>query len=57
MVRLGRTRDELMVDVRATNAKLRARAIGIVRAETGASEEDAIARLERAAWDVRRAIE
>ncbi|MBI3521588.1 MAG: anhydro-N-acetylmuramic acid kinase [Chloroflexi bacterium] len=57
MVRLGHTRGDLMVDVRASNAKLRARAIGIVRAETGVSEEDAIARLERTAWDVRRAIE
>jgi N-acetylmuramic acid 6-phosphate etherase len=56
MVRLGRTRDDLMADLRAVNAKLRARAVAIVAAELGASDEDARARLERADWDVRKAI-
>ena len=57
MVRSGRTRGDLMADLRPTNAKLRARAIGIVRAETGADEAEARLRLERAGWDVRRALE
>lgn len=56
MIRLGHTRDDLMADLRAANAKLRERAIGIVAAETGASPEEARARLERAQWDIRKAI-
>lgn len=56
MIRLGRTRDDLMADLRAANTKLRERAIGIVAAETGASPEEARARLERAQWDIRKAI-
>ncbi|RKT19750.1 N-acetylmuramic acid 6-phosphate etherase [Streptomyces sp. 1114.5] len=39
MVRLGRTYGNLMVDVRATNAKLRERARRIVAEATGADEE------------------
>ena len=35
MIRLGKTFGNLMVDVQATNAKLRRRAVGIVRAATG----------------------
>ncbi len=57
MIRLGRTRDDLMADLRAVNAKLRARAVGILAAEARVSEEEARDRLERAGWDVRKAIE
>ena len=57
MIRLGRTRDDLMTDLRAVNAKLRARAVAIVAAEMGLSEDDARSRLERAAWDVRKVLE
>ncbi len=57
MVRLGRTRDDLMADLRAVNAKLRARAVAIVAASARVSESDARARLERSGWDVRRAID
>lgn len=56
MIRLGRTRDDLMADLRAVNVKLRERAIGIVAAEAGTSAEDARARLERADWDIRKAL-
>ncbi len=56
MIRLGRTRDDLMADLRAMNAKLRERAIGIVAAETKGTEDDARARLERSDWDIRKAI-
>jgi N-acetylmuramic acid 6-phosphate etherase len=56
MIRLGRTRDDLMTDLRAVNAKLRERAVAIVAAEAGIGEDDARARLERSGWDVRRAI-
>jgi N-acetylmuramic acid 6-phosphate etherase len=56
MIRLGRTRDDLMSDLRAVNAKLRERAVAIVAAEAGIAEGEARARLERSGWDVRKAI-
>jgi N-acetylmuramic acid 6-phosphate etherase len=57
MVRSGRTRDDLMVDMRPSNAKLRERAVAIVRAETGVDEAEARSRLEAAGWSVREAID
>ena len=56
MIRSGRTKGDLMIDLRPTNAKLRSRAVRIVRDELGVGEEAAIAKLEAAAWSVRRAI-
>jgi N-acetylmuramic acid 6-phosphate etherase len=56
MVRLGRTRDDLMADLRAVNEKLRDRAVRIVAAETGLADDAARALLERSGWDIRRAI-
>ena len=56
MVRLGKTFGNLMVDVRATNAKLRDRARRIVADATGASPSDAEAALESAGGDVKVAI-
>lgn len=56
MIRSGRTQGDLMVDLRATNAKLRARAIRMVRDETGLDEDAARTLLEDHAWSVRRAI-
>jgi N-acetylmuramic acid 6-phosphate etherase len=41
MIRLGKTYGDLMVDVRAANAKLAARARRIVRVATGVSEDEA----------------
>ena len=41
MIRLGKTFDDLMVDVRASNEKLEARARRIVSLSTGASAEQA----------------
>ena len=57
MIRSGRTRGDLMVDLRPTNAKLRSRAIRMVRDELGVDDETARQRLESAGWSVRRAIE
>ncbi len=57
MIRSGRTRGDLMIDVRPTNAKLRERAIRMVRDETGLSEDEARARLEAAGWSVRKALD
>ena len=56
MIRTGRTHGDLMIDLRATNAKLRARAIRMVRDETGLDEDAARARLEKNGWSVRRAL-
>jgi N-acetylmuramic acid 6-phosphate etherase len=56
MVRLGKTFGNLMVDVVASNAKLRARARRAVALGTGASDERADAALEAADGDVKVAI-
>jgi N-acetylmuramic acid 6-phosphate etherase len=57
MVKLGRTRDDLMVDLRPTNAKLRERAIRLVEQEAHVPTEEAKRRLETWGWHVRAAIE
>ncbi len=56
MVRLGKVVENLMVDVRPSNAKLRDRAVRIVRALTGADAGQASAALERSGWVVKRAV-
>src|SRR6187455_2827221 len=56
MVRLGKTWGNLMVDLRATNEKLRERAIRIVQAVTGRGRDDAIGALRAADWEVKPAI-
>jgi N-acetylmuramic acid 6-phosphate etherase len=57
MIRSGRTRGDLMVDLRATNAKLRERAIRMVRDIAGIDEDAARARLEANEWSVRRSLD
>lgn len=57
MIRSGRTRGDLMIDLRPTNAKLRERAVQMVRDETGLGEDEARARLEATGWSVRKALE
>jgi N-acetylmuramic acid 6-phosphate etherase len=56
MVRVGKTFGNLMVDVRATNVKLRDRARRIVAEATGASPTDAGRALDAAGGDVKVAI-
>jgi N-acetylmuramic acid 6-phosphate etherase len=56
MVALGKTYGSLMVDLRATNAKLRARAVRIVRLATGADESEARAALLQSEGRVKTAI-
>ena len=53
MVRLGKTYGNLMVDLRPTNAKLRDRAVRIVRAVTGVAPERAAEALAAAGWDTK----
>ncbi len=56
MVRLGKVHGNLMVDLRASNAKLRARALRLVMTLSGASSQVAMAALEANAWYVRLAV-
>ena len=56
MIRLGKTFGNLMVDVAATNEKLRARVQRIVRAATGAPVEEVDAALAAADGDAKVAI-
>jgi N-acetylmuramic acid 6-phosphate etherase len=56
MVQLGKTYGNLMVDLGATNAKLRERAIRMVRTVTGASRERAEEALEASDMRVKLAI-
>lgn len=56
MIQLGKTYGNLMVDLQPTNAKLKVRAIGIVRDAAGISKDDAATALERAGGDVKAAI-
>jgi N-acetylmuramic acid 6-phosphate etherase len=56
MIRLGKTYGNLMVDVVATNEKLRARVLRIVRTATGAPDDEIDAALAAADGDARVAI-
>ena len=57
MVRLGRVRGNLMIDLQPTNKKLRERAIGLVAQLTGCDRESAHMRLARANWNLRAALQ
>jgi N-acetylmuramic acid 6-phosphate etherase len=57
MVRLGRVRDNLMINVQATNDKLRARAVRLVRALTPSNDAEAQTALEKRGWRVNEAVE
>ena len=52
MVRLGRVRDNLMINVQATNDKLRARAVRLVQALTKCDDAQALAALKKNGWRV-----
>lgn len=56
MVRAGKVHENLMVDLRATNAKLRDRAARIVMTLTGLEREEAFALLDRAGGGVKAAV-
>jgi N-acetylmuramic acid 6-phosphate etherase len=56
MIRLGKVVGNLMVDVKPTNEKLRARACRIVATLKQCSEEQARARLVRSHWNVKSAL-
>jgi N-acetylmuramic acid 6-phosphate etherase len=56
MIVLGKTYKNLMVDVQATNTKLRRRAVGIVSAATGLDDEEANRLLEACHGEIKTAI-
>ncbi len=56
MIRAGRVYENLMVDLRATNNKLRDRAARIISTLTGLPREDAFALLDEAGGDTKLAI-
>jgi len=56
MIRLGRTYSNFMVDVVATNAKLRGRVLQILVAATGIDEESGSRILTEAGGDLKTAI-
>jgi N-acetylmuramic acid 6-phosphate etherase len=55
MVRMGKVLSNLMVDLAATNSKLRERAVRIVQAVTGADAPSAQRALEQSKWIVKNA--
>jgi N-acetylmuramic acid 6-phosphate etherase len=56
MIQLGKTYRTLMVDVKATNAKLMRRAVRIVMLATGTDEETARKALDETGWHAKLAI-
>jgi len=56
MVRLGRVRGNLMIDLQPTNKKLRERAVDLVSQLAGCDRDSARSRLERAEWNLREAL-
>ena len=57
MVRLGKVRSNLMIDLNPANVKLQDRAVRIVRDLTRADYETAQRELERSGWVVKKAVE
>ena len=53
MVRMGKVLGNLMVDVKASNVKLRDRAVRIVRELTGVDSESALSALEKSDWKIK----
>jgi N-acetylmuramic acid 6-phosphate etherase len=56
MIRLGKVVGNLMVDVKPTNEKLRARACRIVATLKRCTEDEARKRLVRSHWNVKKAL-
>ncbi len=56
MIRLGKTYDNLMVDLQPTNAKLRDRMVRILVALTELDAESASRRLDMAGWELKLAL-
>ena len=56
MALLGKTHGNLMIDLRATNAKLKDRAVRMVCQLRGCESEEALELLEKNGWEVRKCV-
>ncbi len=56
MIKCGYVLENLMINLKPSNIKLRARVISIVCELSGADEESAVSALEAADWDIRQAV-
>ena len=56
MVKTGKVYENLMINLKPTNEKLRRRVIRIVREISGADEETAVDALEKSDWEIRKAV-
>ena len=56
MIKTGKVYENLMINLRPSNEKLRGRVIRITAAILDCTEEDAVPYLEQAEWDIRRAV-
>ena len=57
MIKLGNVYENMMINLRPTNEKLKRRMIRIVTEITGESEEESIKLLEQSDWDIRTAVQ
>jgi N-acetylmuramic acid 6-phosphate (MurNAc-6-P) etherase len=57
MVRIGKVRSNLMIDVKASNIKLRDRAVRIVQQLTNWDYERARVALEKSNWEIKKAVQ
>ena len=57
MVKTGKVYENLMINLKPTNEKLRARVISIVCEIKGVDRERATELLEASGWDIRSAVE
>ncbi len=56
MVRIGKTYENYMIDVKATNEKLKKRAVSIVSELADTDEKTALSTLEKSDWKVKEAV-
>lgn len=56
MIKIGKTYENFMIDLKASNEKLKSRAIGIVAQIAGVVHSDATAKLLKCDWEIKTAI-
>ena len=57
MAQTGKVYENMMINLKPSNIKLRGRVIRITRDILGGTEEEAIAALEANDWNIRRTVE
>ena len=57
MIKLGNVYENMMINLRPTNEKLKRRMIRIVTEITGKSDEEAIKLLEQSDWNIRTSVQ